>query len=112
MTLLKVLVPFQYHDFRLMTLILQEQWLSVRRILFNSYKKLTEDYEVTEEALVQKQHKPGESRNSIHVAFCFTQRSTKVKKVVQQPIRVRDLLAKFLTSPGYVLLFSQTDLLL
>ena len=112
MTLLKVLLPFQYHDFRLMTLILQEQWLSVRRILFNSYKKLTEDYEVTEEALVQKQHKPGESRNSIRVAFCFTQRSTKVKKVVQQPIRVRDLLAKFLTSPGYVLLFSQTDLLL
>ena len=59
MTLLKVLLPFQYHDFRLMTLILQEQWLSVRRILFNSYKKLTEDYEVTEEALVQKKHKPG-----------------------------------------------------
>ena len=89
MTLLKVLVPFQYHDFRLMTLILQEQWLSVRRILFNSYKKLTEDYEVTEEALVQKQHKPGESRNSIHVAFCFTQRSTKVKSCSAAHSRAR-----------------------
>jgi hypothetical protein len=67
--------------------------------------ELTERYEVTEEALVKKQHKPGESRNSIHAAFCFTQRSTKVKKLVQQPIRVRDLLAKFLTSPAYVFTF-------
>jgi hypothetical protein len=87
-------------------------WLSVRCILFNSYKELTEHYEEREDALVQKKHKSGESRNSIRVAFCFTQCSTKVKTVVQQPIRVRDLLAKFLTSPGYVLLFSQTDLLL
>jgi hypothetical protein len=105
---IKVLLPFEYHDFRLMTMILQE-WLSVRCILFNSYNELTEHYEVREEALVQKKHKPGESRNSIRVAFCFTQRSTKVKTVVQQPIRVRDLLAKFHTSPVYVLLFSQTD---
>jgi hypothetical protein len=82
--------------------------LSVRCILFNSYKEFTEHYEVREEAFVQKKHKPGESRNSIRVAFCFTQRSSKVKTGVQQPIRVRDL-AKFLTSPGYVLLFSQTD---
>ncbi len=72
------------------------------------YKEFTEHYEVREEAFVQKKHKPGESRNSIRVSFCFTQRSTKVKMVLQQPIRVRDL-AKFLTSPGYVLLFSQTD---
>jgi hypothetical protein len=92
-----------------MTLILQEQWLSVRRILFTSYKELTQHYEVIEEALVQKRHNPSGSRNSIRVAFCFTQRSTKVKKNVQQPIRVRDLLAKFLKSPGYILLFSQTD---
>jgi hypothetical protein len=87
----------------------------VRCILFNSYKELTEHYEVREEALVQKKHKPG--RVSKHFS-CRVSRSAshnvaaKVKTVVQQPIRVRDLLAKFLTSPVYVLLFSQTDLLL
>jgi len=60
MVFFKVLLPFEYHDdFRLMTMILQEQWLSVRCILFNSYKEFTEHYEVREEALVQKKHKPG-----------------------------------------------------
>lgn len=59
MVFFKVLLPFEYHDFRLMTMILQEQWLSMRCILFNSYKEITEHYEVREEALVQKKHKPG-----------------------------------------------------
>ena len=72
-----------------MTMILQEQWLSVRCILFNSYKEFTEHYEVREEAFVQKKHKPGESRNSIRVAFCFTQRSTKVKTVSAVHSRAR-----------------------
>jgi hypothetical protein len=45
MMFFKVLLPFEYHDdFRLMTKILQEQWLSVQCILFNSYKEFTEHY--------------------------------------------------------------------
>jgi hypothetical protein len=85
MVFFKILLPFEYHDFRLMTMIFQEQWLSVRCIFFYSYKELTEHYEVREEAFVQKKHKPGESRTLFVSRFASHNVAPKLKWFFSSP---------------------------
>ena len=95
MVFFKVLLPFEYHDdFRLMTRILQEQWLSGRCIIFNSYKEFTEHYEVREEAFVPKKHKLA-SLETLFVSR-FASHSTKVKTVFQQSIGACEIWRSFL----------------
>ena len=68
--------------------------LSVRCILFNSYKEFTEHYEVREEAFVPKKHKLA-SLETLFVSR-FASHSTKVKTVFQQSIGACEIWRSFL----------------
>ncbi len=99
MVFFKVLLPFEYHDdFRLMTMILQEQWLSVRCILFNSYKEFTEHYKVREEAFVPKKHKLASLETLFVSRFASHNVAPKLKRYFSSPFACEILRSFFLTN--------------